>query len=271
MSKMDAIKSYQDYLVGKGSFILRAPSDAGREPSARDYDLDDELERELYASDKALHKSRVEQSKEKDALQVLAYVITDLMGLTPEEALIQFEIPGRAKEYIEAWKLDKVLDHIHMPPGIRRTNYRYLFSLIFPGRITYDEDELTLEVYRRVLEGEIPRLPRNFLKRKGSIKLCVMLMQYISTHIRADTEEDLYQMFSDPAKGNKILQKAKLYPACRKFFRSPLEFVHTMLIYTKQENPLLYNFYSFKTAFERAEGEILKAEKRKKSPDQTNG
>ena len=138
MSKMDAIKSYQDYLVGKGSFILRAPSDAGREPSARDYDLDDELERELYASDKALHKSRVEQSKEKDALQVLAYVITDLMGLTPEEALIQFEIPGRAKEYIEAWKLDKVLDHIHMPPGIRRTNYRYLFSLIFPGRITYD-------------------------------------------------------------------------------------------------------------------------------------
>ena len=185
MSKMDAIKSYQDYLVGKGSFILRAPSDAGREPSARDYDLDDELERELYASDKALHKSRVEQSKEKDALQVLAYVITDLMGLTPEEALIQFEIPGRAKEYIEAWKLDKVLDHIHMPPGIRRTNYRYLFSLIFPGRITYDEDELTLEVYRRVLEGEIPRLPRNFLKRKGSIKLCVMLMQYISTHIRA--------------------------------------------------------------------------------------
>ena len=60
-------------------------------------------------------------------------------------------------------------------------------------------------------------------------------------------------MFSDPAKGNKILQKAKLYPACRKFFRSPLEFVH--------------NFYSFKTAFERAEGEILKAEKSKKSPD----
>jgi hypothetical protein len=98
-----------------------------------------------------------------------------------------------------------------------------------------------------------------------------MLMQYISTHIRADTEEDLYRMFSDPAKGNKILQKAKLYPACRKFFRSPLEFVHTMLIYTKQENPLLYNFYSFKTAFERAEGEILKAEKSKKSPDKTNG
>ena len=29
MSKMDAIKSYQDYLVGKGSFVLRAPSDAG--------------------------------------------------------------------------------------------------------------------------------------------------------------------------------------------------------------------------------------------------
>ena len=70
MSKMDAIKSYQDYLVGKGSFILRAPSDAGREPSARDYDLDDELERELYASDKALHKSRVEQSKDLSGTQM---------------------------------------------------------------------------------------------------------------------------------------------------------------------------------------------------------
>ena len=52
MSKSDAIKSYLDYLDGKGSFILHGPQGMGKEPSAEDYDLGDELERELYESDK---------------------------------------------------------------------------------------------------------------------------------------------------------------------------------------------------------------------------
>ena len=132
--------------------------------------------------------------------------------------------------------------------------------------ITYDEDDQTLEVYRRVLEGEIPKYPRNFFVRKGSIKLCVMLMQYISTHMIADGPEDLYRIFSDHGEGNRILREAKLYPACRKFFKSPLEFVHTMLTHTKQANPLLYNYYSFKTAYEVAEKEVLRSGKCPKSP-----
>ena len=138
--------------------------------------------------------------------------------------------------------------------------------MIFPGKITYDEDDQTLEVYRRVLEGEIPKYPRNFFVRKGSIKLCVMLMQYISTHMIADGPEDLYRIFSDHGEGNRILREAKLYPACRKFFKSPLEFVHTMLTHTKQANPLLYNYYSFKTAYEVAEKEVLRSGKCPKSP-----
>ena len=170
MSKTDAIKSYLDYLAGKGCLILHAPPGLGREPDAGDYDLDDELERELYVTDKAQYKSRLEEAKQKDAIHVMVYVITGLMGLTPEEALVQFEVPGRAREYIEKWKLEKVLEYIRLPPGIRKDNYRYLFSVIFPGKITYDEDDQTLEVYRRVLEGEIPKYPRNFFVRKGSIK-----------------------------------------------------------------------------------------------------
>lgn len=266
MSKSDAIKSYLDYLVGKGSFILHSPPGMGREPDAGDYDLSDELERELYITDKAQYKSRIEEAKQKDAIHVLEYVITELMGLTPEEAMVQFEVPGRAEEYIEKWKLEKVLEHIRMPPGIRKDNYRFLFSMVFPGKITYDEDEQTLEVYRRVLEGELSKFPRNFLVRKGSIKMCVMLMQYISTHMRPGAPEDLYRIFSTPGEGYRILKDAKLYPACRKFFKSPLEFVHTMLVHTKQANPLLYNYYSFKTAYEAAEKEVLRAEKDPKTP-----
>ena len=169
MSKSDAIKSYLDYLDGKGTFILHGPQGIGREPSAEDYDLSDELERELYESDKAVYRSRIVQAKEQDALMVLDYVITSLMGMTPEEALIQFEVPGRAQQYLEAWKLEKVIDHVRIPPGMRRTNYRYLFSKIFPGRINYDEDEVTLEIYRQVLEGELKKFPRHFFKRKGSV------------------------------------------------------------------------------------------------------
>lgn len=266
MSKSDAIKSYLDYLDGKGSFILHGPQGMGKEPSAEDYDLGDKLERELYESDKAIYRSRIVQAKEQDALIVLEYVITNLMGLTPEEALIQFEVPGRAQQYLEAWKLEKVIEHVSVPPGIRRSNYRYLFSKIFPGRITYDEDEVTLEIYRQVLDGELKKFPRHFFKRKGSVKLCVMLMQYISTHMRADSEEDLYRIFSDPIRGHEILREAKLYPACKKFFRSPLEFVHTMLTYTRQDNPLFYNFYSFMAAFKTAEKEVIKAKKKTKEP-----
>ena len=67
-------------------------------------------------------------------------------------------------------------------------------------------------------------------------------------------------------EGYRILKDAKLYPACRKFFKSPLEFVHTMLVQARQANPLLYNFYSFKSAYVAAEKEVLRAEKGPKTP-----
>ena len=37
-----------------------------------------------------------------------------------------------------------------------------------------------------------------------------------------------------------------------------------MLTYTRQDNPLFYNFYSFKVAFEKAEKEVSKAKRRSK-------
>ena len=187
-------------------------------------------------------------------------------GIPPDEALVRLEVPGEADKYIKAWKLKTVLEHVKFPPGVEKRNLRYLFSLIYPKKIRYDEDEQTIAVYHSLLNKEIDRFPRNFLSKKADTKLCLMLKDYINMHIQVCSLYELYDMFKDPVYGNKLLKEARLFSAYRDIYTSPLEFLHVMLIGTEQAVPALYNIDSFMCAFGTASREMKKNKKRLKSP-----
>ena len=259
----DAVYDYIDFLLDKKSFYLRGPADMDTIPKQSDYNMDDPRERLMFGNEKIKYRERIEDYKQEQALQIMAFVITRLMELTPEEALNQFEIPGEAEKYIEIWKLDKVMEYIRFPPGLRRNNYRYLFSLVFPDIIHFDEKEQTLYVYRQVLNGSLSRFPRNFFRRKARNKLCTMLLEYISLNIRVQSSEQIYDMFRDPVEGNKILKSAKLFSAYREFFSSPLEFAHLMMLQIDEEEPVLYNIYSYMLSYNAMEREVRSKKGRK--------
>ena len=254
MSKLEAIRRYDDFLLGKCDLMLDAPPDL--DPVDPDFVIRDKKDAELYEQMKAEYKRKKKLAKEKDALAILEYAFRDLMGLSPQEALVTMQGSSAvARKITEMFRLDKVLAYIRFPPGIRRTNYEWLLARVFPNDLTYDEDREVLAVYRRVLGGELPRFPRHFFGLKGSRKLCVMLREYISSHVRVSGVEDLYILFRDPVRGNKILRKARLFSAYRDYFSSPLEFVHMMLLETGQEDPVLYNICSFEAAFSASQEE----------------
>lgn len=250
MSVADAVYDYIDFLLDKKAFILRGPANMEPAPKKKEYDLDDPRERDLYEAKRTKYRGTIEQHKQEQALQIMAFVIEKLMGLTPKEALIQWEIPGEADKYKKIWKLDKVMEYVRFPPGIQRDNYRYLFSMIFPKQIRFDEGEQALVVYRKVLRNELTRFPRNYFKYHAHNKLYAMLLEYITLNIRVQSPEQIYEMFRDPAEGNKILKQAHLFSAYRDFFTSPLEYVHMMMISIGQEDPVLYNIYSYLLTFE---------------------
>lgn len=253
MSIADAVYDYLDFLLDKKSFSLRGPANMEPQPDKEDFDMNDPREHDLYESKRLAYRSTIEQYKQKQALQIMAFVIVRLMELSPKEAIIQWEIPGEADKYKRIWKLDKVMEYVRFPPGIQRDNYRYLFSLIFPREISFDENEQALVVYRKVLRNELTRFPRNFFRYHAHNKLYAMLLEYITLNIRIQSPKQIYEMFRDPGAGNRILKDARLFSAYRDYFTSPLEFVHMMMISIGQEDPVLYNIYSYLLTFEEAQ------------------
>jgi len=248
----DVIYDYYDFLLDKKRLILHGPPDIDPPPKKSEFNLDDPMERRLYVTKKDRHDNLTAQAKQEQALQILKYVIDVLIDKTPEEALMQFEVPGEAEKYKETWKLDTVIEYVHFPPGIKKNNYKYLFSLIFPKQIKYDEEEQTLGIYRKLLSGEIPRFPRNFFQRNADEKLIQMLHEYIHTHMRVTSIDKLYEKFRDPVAGNKILKDARLFSAYKSKSSSPLEYLHMMLIWYREDMPVLFNVYSFLASYEMA-------------------
>ena len=225
MSRQEAIRRYDNYLLGKGDLVLDRPTDVL--PLERDFVIRDERDSEMYQQMRADFRRRADEGKERDALAILAYIFRNLMQMTPQEALITMQgSTSTAQKINEIFALDKVLSYISFPPGISRTNYEWLFAKIFPHEIEYDEEQAYISLYHELLSGKINRFPRRYFMTKATQKLCVMLRDYISSHIRAEGVEDLYALFGDHTAGRKVLMKAKLAGPYRDFFSTPLDYLH---------------------------------------------
>lgn len=248
MSAKAAIRAYDDYVAGNGVFSLSGSSElvAGE----RNYRPRDDIEKE------ALHRQRVEKrkmseaAKEQDALSVVRYVVTKILGWSAQDAMEHM-----TPDLVRATHIDMLMKYILFPPYIPKDDFRWVIHKAFYTQTQYNEDEQLYEIYRRVLSGELQRFPKNlFDGEDGLYRLGLLLKMYISQNIPVNSVRDLYDMFHDPTAGWKILTKAKLFNVTRPLYDTPLDALHDAL--GAEGVPFFYNYYQCIAVFDAVETEM---------------
>lgn len=240
-----AIRNYEDALIGRRRFSLKIPSYLERKPIKEKGTFED-LER---ARD-------IQASKENDALAVVRYAITNILGWTPQEAFVFFN-----KEVMQKLKLDQACKYIQFPRDLSpNSDYWWIIYKAFPTQVSYEPYQRVLNMYKRLLKGEIKHFPRNvFDGTEGAEYLNSLLHYFISENIPANTVEDLYDAFGHSANIVKELKKAKLFYAYKNKFYSPLDWLHSSL--EDESNSLYYHYQQYMDVFEKTSQNIKQKKK----------
>lgn len=240
-----AIRNYEDALIGRRRFSLKIPGYLERKPT-REKGTFEDLER---ARD-------IQASKENDALAVVRYAITNILGWTPQEAFVFFN-----KEVMQKLKLDQACKYIQFPRDLSsNSDYWWIIYKAFPTQVSYEPYQRVLNMYKRLLKGEIKHFPRNvFDGTEGAEYLNSLLHYFISENIPANTVEDLYDAFGHSANIVKELKKAKLFYAYKNKFYSPLDWLHSSL--EDESNSLYYHYQQYMDVFEKTSQNIKQKKK----------
>ena len=240
-----AIRNYEDALIGRRRFSLKIPGYLERKPIKEKGTFED-LER---ARD-------IQASKENDALAVVRYAITNILGWTSQEAFVFFN-----KEVMQKLKLDQACKYIQFPRDLSpNSDYWWIIYKAFPTQVSYEPYQRVLNMYKRLLKGEIKHFPRNvFDGTEGAEYLNSLLHYFISENIPANTVEDLYDAFGHSANIVKELKKAKLFYAYKNKFYSPLDWLHSSL--EDESNSLYYHYQQYMDVFEKTSQNIKQKKK----------
>lgn len=189
-----------------------------------------------------------EQEKQTAALDIFHYVITDLLGWTPEEAQDCLN-----KEIAHKMHLDILIKHyIHCPKDIQKdSDYDYFVAMAFPHDVQYDERDGLIAMYKRIMRGEQQRFPQHYFNGDhGRYKASLLLMYVIDHNIPVNEKKisDLYALFADGKRINRLFKKWKLDKSPSDPFSSPLEYLHYSLP-SDLANDFLYSYYSFSTVY----------------------
>lgn len=185
-------------------------------------------------------EERVKNNTEKYACFLLKYVIETYLHWTPKEAAKWFN-----KETITRTKLETVISRISVPVELNpEKDYYWYIHKCYPSQIRVSERSLILNVYKKVLDGKIPKFPKGFLEGlKGKERVHICINYAISTMLENTNIEDLYKMFSTP-EGTKFLKNAKLDGARRQTYYYAIDLLHASLP-RQQQDENLYQKYKF--------------------------
>ena len=160
-----AIRNYEDALIGRRRFSLKIPGYLERKPIKEKGTFED-LER---ARD-------IQASKENDALAVVRYAITNILGWTPQEAFVFFN-----KEVMQKLKLDQACKYIQFPRDLSpNSDYWWIIYKAFPTQVSYEPYQRVLNMYKRLLKGEIKHFPRNVFDGTEGAEYLNSLLHYFT-------------------------------------------------------------------------------------------
>lgn len=182
------------------------------------------------------------QKNEKKALYVIKFAIDTYLGWTPEETvkMLTYEI-------LELLKLESLTRYILFPPEMDARDDMYIITgKLYPNLVKIDSKEITLKVYKRVLEKDLYKFPKEYLSgdQKGKNRAIICFQYMLTQFTNFDSVKDMYAFFAS-SSGPKLLKKYRLNVACVSTYEYPIDFLHTALP-PETKSEFWYRYYKFK-------------------------
>lgn len=198
--------------------------------------------------------------KSMHASKIIRWVIEDMLEWTPQEAKDHF-----GDREIQFFKLENILKEVIYPKNVRKKNYPYLISILYPNDVEYDATEGIIDQWDDILNHSNRRFPSNIFDDENGKEIAYTLLEEFNRrYIPASSVEELYKIYSNSGYINNLLRDAKLFTSLSKLYTYPITLLHEMLKtkYPGEEDGFLYTIYLLKNIEDNIH---LKTKKRKKN------
>ena len=207
----------------------------------------------------AIFGSPNKEINQKNAICIMKYAFESFLNWSPEDVkrLINPKI-------IRLMKLENVIKYIQFPGELNpKTDLFYIAHLMYPNIIHYNSREITLKVYKDILNKKIYRFPKDFFEDDEGVNRARLCFRYmVQNYFHFHNLEEMYEYFAS-SKGKKALKEYQLLSVCDVLYSHPLDYMHDSLI-EEQQDEFLYNYLKFEIEYGKAE---LKYEENEKNQD----
>ena len=176
----------------------------------------------------------------KLALHIMQYAFETYLGWTPQVLRDNLTL-----DILERLKLKSLLRYIQFAPELNaKEDLFYIAWLIYPETVHYGKKELTLRVYKQLLNKQLQKFPKEFFTgRDGLTRSQICLRFMIEQFLHFTSVEEMYRYFSTE-ECTKTLRKYKLLVVCRDLYDTQLEYLHESLA-KEQRDTFWYRYYDF--------------------------
>lgn len=173
------------------------------------------------------------EGNRKAAGIIWRYAIENLLGWTPEQALIYLN-----QDLVKTLKLDKTYKKIGYEYSTKKFfDFRYILQYAFPESIRYDLEEDARSEYERVSkmgQWEDDEEPYKFHKNyfagpEGAVRASVVLNYAISIDLSHLGTYGLYRFFGNKKNATEWLKKREIEVNVKSLYKTPLEYFHHSL------------------------------------------
>lgn len=180
------------------------------------------------------------------ALNIFRYAIEYFLEWSPQEAYDKLNM-----DIIKLMHLEYAFSKITFPNELeKKKDLWYIACRLYPKYFNFKESDLTINIFKKIISGEIKRFPTNYFSGTLGIYRACECLQYVLVYEMSMLfykEQDIYYYFSTEI-GIQFLKKYKLFNIYQEYFDNPIEYVHNS-ISSVQQDELFLHFYKFKWDF----------------------
>lgn len=181
-----------------------------------------------------------DNSNEAMALSVMKYAFETYLRWSPEDIRDYLTM-----NILKLLKLDGLLKYIHFPIELNPDkDLYYLAWAIYPELNDYSCKDLTLNVYKNLMNKKIEKYPKEFFTgMDGMARACICLKYMIEQNLQFESVEDMYAFFATK-EASVMLRKNKLESISKDLYETNVDYIHDALA-SSQKIEILYHFYKF--------------------------
>lgn len=192
-----------------------------------------------------------EEAAKENAVFIMKYAFEKFLGWNPDDIANSVNM-----DILKIMKIHPLIKYLQIPDEFGgKLDPKYLAHLLYPDRIYYNDSNLALDTYKRVITTKGCSYPKKFFHdEKGVNRAKVCLSYVLREKLIFSNIEEVYRHFLT-TKGRSDIRNYYLTTAFE-LFETPIDYVHQTLS-ASQRNEFLYNYYKFIYLYSRVEKDNL--------------